>query len=73
MSWPVLNSKLLYKIGQDFLDLQYSHSLSYNIIIEINTKNVVKEPSIQPSVKYYFVNISNQKILVQLIYWNFLR
>jgi len=24
-SWPVLYSELLYKIGQDFLDIQYIH------------------------------------------------
>ena len=25
VSWPILYSKLLYKIGQDFLDTQYDH------------------------------------------------
>ena len=25
-SWPILHSKLLYKLGQDFLDIQYSRT-----------------------------------------------
>ena len=34
-SWPILYSKLIYGIGQDFLDMQF---LQKNLLIKVNAK-----------------------------------
>ena len=38
-SWPILDRKLLYKMGQDFLDIQYSNDNKLILLYCISKKS----------------------------------